>query len=572
MYKEAEEKEEGDPFLGLAAAAAFVLVASSRLRRRRRRLKTRALSLRSLSLPKPQPNPHQNSNTMSTTHDDDQGDDRLTAQEEEQEEEEEAGEEEDRVGGGGEVTSQQPPAQAAPAPPPPRAPPKTPQPAIPTIKPYHPRYRFLHPYYWLNPLALAALYASFRRQWLERAEASVAAAASSDHLPQIPYSRNLTKPSDLLGWERQVVFFFAVVFLYKTLLKRRSWDAAASHYIFYARMLVAVVLFSCDWRWLILHVLLCWFGYAAVAQPTLDLDGLASTRMKAYEKKQQQEEEEARRREVAAGDKQQQKGASAPTRPSPPLGLSLPMHPPRLTEMVLGQGGGGDADDDTTTTTTTTGSAKKAARQLQQQQKLIDKQAKAGWVDSSSTNMSPAGADYWVLLVACLSGGHHAASAAYAPAHDDLAVKYGEMVLKRQREQEQEDQTSTQRPARLRFAHLDAALFGAYCASSPVLGLPPPQQLTWSSAVPCALLIDGRRGKLLARMPTKAQVDAPFTPNMFTSYDVERAFDLEGIVAGRAPKLSPAAAAVGGEEEEDGSSGKKGKGGGGGGGGKSKDA
>jgi hypothetical protein len=528
---------------------------------------------------------------------DQEGDDadRLTAQEEAGEEEDRAAEEQED--GGEEETSiattskpaAPPPNAAAAAPPPPRQ--QKPTIASVLLKPYRPQTRFLHPYYWLNPLATAALYAAFRAQWLGRAAEAMAAASSSPatSTSPLPYSRNLTKPSDLVGWERQVLYTFAVIALYKTFLKRRSWDGAVAHYFFYARLLVAVVLFYGDWRWLLLHVLVCWFGYAAVAQPTLDLDALASTRMRAAEKiREEKEEEEAEAAVVVAaagsGAAKQQPPPPPPPPPSIPLGLSLPMHPPRLRELVLGEGEGGGSDENNNTATTANivGSTKKAAKQLRQEQERKQKQmqaeAEAGWPAGSSSSVpsNANAADYWVLFIGCLSGGHHADSAAYAPAHDDLARRYGDKVVAALAEaaaaKEQAATTSStttkqprnERPARLRFAHMDAALFAAFGASHPVLSLPPPQQLTWSRAVPCVLLIDGRQGKLLGRLPTKAQADDPFRRNLFTSADVARAFDLDGIVAGRAPTLPATAAA----EEGGGGGGDKAKKAGG----KSKDA
>jgi hypothetical protein len=444
------------------------------------------------------------------------------------------------------------------------APSETKDAAASITNPYRPWSRFLHPYYWGNALLFSALYASFRAQWLARAAAFADAAASSSATPTtttpttIPYSRALTKPADLLGWERQVLFTFAVIALYKTFLKRRSWDAALSHYLFYGRVLVAVVLFSCDWRWLVLHALTCWFSYAALAQPILDLDAIASARMK-----QDQEDREHKRKKRAAVAAAAAAGASAaplssssaakaqPSTPPPhrlTSGISIPMNPPRLRELVLVEESAAEAEAAAAAAALASGgigSAKKTAKLLRVHQQQKDPQHQHQYL----TNVGSA--DYWVLLIGCLSGGHHADTAAYAPAHAALAARYVES-----------NNDDDDPPPRLRFAHLDASLFGPFCSTSPVLAMPPAQQLAWSRAVPCVLLIDGRSGKELARLPTRKQAEDPFRRNMFTAWDVERAFDLAGIARGQAPTLAGLAA-----DKEDGG-GEDGGGGGGGGAGR----
>lgn len=429
----------------------------------------------------------------------------------------------------------------------------------PQIKPYRPLSRFLHPFYWGNVVLFASLYAAFRAQWLSRAAAFAADAASSSsptnptnphQRPKtIPYSRALTKPSDLLGWERQVLFTFAVIALYKTFLKRRSWDGAAAHYLFYARLLVAVVLFYCDWRWLVLHALCCWFSYAALAQPLLDLDAIASARMLAQKK--ELDDKAARRAVVAASasasaSSSANANAKSPQPQQPPLisGVSIPMNPPRLRQLVLVEESAAEAEAAAAAALASAsgGSTKKTAKLLRQQLYVKGEDGSSALAAGALEGVGVA--DYWVLLVGCLSGGHHADSAAYAPAHHALAERYGEEEDDKDQVDDQNNNQTNRRP-RLRFAHLDASLFGAYCASNPVLALPPPQQLTWSRSVPCVLLIDGRSGKELARLPTRAQAEDPFRRNLYTAADVERAFDLAGIHEGNAPRLAAAAAATG---------------------------
>jgi hypothetical protein len=496
----------------------------------------------------------------------------IRGEDAEQEEEEERAEEQSAPAG---ATPQPRPQQQ-------QAGPKQPTP----LRPYRPLSRFAHPFYWGNVLLFGAGYAAFRAQWLSRAAAhqqaraaaaaGAAAAATSPATTApttttfIPYSRALTRPSDLAGWERQILFTFAAIALFKTLLKRRSWDAAAAHLLFYGRTLLAVVLFYCDWRWLLLHALACWFSYAAMAQPVLDLDALASARI-----------EEAAAAKAKAGGAA---AAAATTAPSPSpgggavalSGFSLPMNPPRLRELVLVGASAAEAAAAEAAALVSGASAKKAAKllrehqkQQQKQQKLLQQQqeqqeqqeheeqpdgssAPAGAaLASASVAAASAGplaavgsADYWVLLIGCLSGGHHADSAAYAPAHAHLAHRYRDggpaaPAAPAAPAPPRATTTPTPRP-RLRFAHLDASLFGAYCAATPALALPPAQQLAWSSAVPCVLLVDGRTGKELARLPARAQADDPFRRNQFTAADVERAFDLPGIAAGRVPKVAAA--------------------------------
>jgi len=441
------------------------------------------------------------------------------------------------------------------------------------LKPYRPLLRFAHPFYWGNALLLLATYTPFRAQWLARAAdaasasaaagggeaaaasaAAAAAAAASAPPPApgtgapIPYSRGLTRPSDLAGWERQALYTFCVIALYKTLLKRRSWDAALAHYLFYGRVLAAVVLLYADWRWLALHALACWFGYAALAQPPLDLDALASDRMA---------EAAAAATAAAAAPEAGPANAGAAALPS---GVSLPMNPTRLRELVLIEVAEAEAS------ALPSGSAKRNAkllRQQQQQQQQQQQREQAGGGDghggqgaAADSALPPppppppgSSADYWVLFVGCLSGGHHGDSVAYAPAHADLARRYAEGPGGGGPGEGERGGAGGAAAAaaaagrRLRFAHLDASLFGAYCAASAVLALPAPHQLSWSRAVPCALLVDGRTGRALARLPTRAQAEDPLRRNMFTARDVARAFDLDGIAGGRAPALAQSAAA-----------------------------
>jgi hypothetical protein len=265
----------------------------------------------------------------------------------------------------------------------------------PALKPYRPLSRFAHPFYWGNALLLAATYAPFRAQWLARAAdalaaasageaaaaASASASASAPAPPPpppapIPYSRGLTRPSDLVGWERQVLYTFAVIALYKTFLKRRSWDGALAHYLFYGRLLAAVVLLYADWRWLALHLLGCWFGSAALAQPPLDLDAIASARMaeeaaEAAAAAAAAAPDPANKETAAAADA----GANAGAKPTLPSGFSLPMNPARLRDMVLIEAAEPEASS------LPSGSAKRNAkllRQMQQQQQLQQQAGSGG--------------------------------------------------------------------------------------------------------------------------------------------------------------------------------------------------